>query len=110
LEKTITVTVLPNKATPYAVADGGDFDSNPNDFAADNIGTSAFSRGNSVQAGKSGTHSGSFAWVIDINSAQYTPNSTAYFTAPTIIVLRQALIQLTYMPNTKLKLPGMVSG
>ncbi|NNV54021.1 PKD domain-containing protein [Limnovirga soli] len=82
LEKTITVTVLPNKATPYALADGGDFDSNPNDFAADNIGTSAFSRGNSVQAGKNGTHSGSFAWVIDINSAQYTPNSTAYLYSP----------------------------
>src|SRR5207342_2110679 len=49
---------------------------------ADNTGVSLFSRGNSTQTGKNGTHSGSYAWVIDIDSPAYHSNSTAYLYSP----------------------------
>ncbi|HNP22509.1 MAG TPA: PKD domain-containing protein [Panacibacter sp.] len=81
-EKTIPVTILPDKGTPYTTANGGDFETNPNDFAADHTGTSSFYRGNSAQPGKDGTNSGSFAWVIDPDNATYASNSTAYLYSP----------------------------
>lgn len=81
LEKTITITVLPNRGTPYLEADGGNFETT-GDFAVDNKGSDKFSLGNSTQAGKDGTHSGSKAWVIDIDSPQYVGNSTAYLYTP----------------------------
>jgi hypothetical protein len=81
-EKIISVTVLPNRGTPYTLFNGGNFETNAADFGADNIGVSVFSRGNSIQPGKSGTRSGSNAWVIDINSPEYSNNSTAYLYTP----------------------------
>lgn len=82
LEKIIPITILPNRGTPYNTANGGDFEVNPIDFAEDHIGATLFSRGNSAQTGKSGTHGGSNAWVIDINSANYSDNSEAYLYTP----------------------------
>lgn len=82
LEKVTQVTILPDKATPYVLADGGDFETNAANFAAENIGTSKFSRGSSTQPGKNGTNSGSNAWVIDPDKAQYSSNSTAYLYTP----------------------------
>ncbi|CAN5594363.1 hypothetical protein BH10BAC2_BH10BAC2_21230 [soil metagenome] len=82
LEKIIPITILPNRGTPYTLNDGGNFENKAADFAADNNGTSAFSRGNSIQLGKDGTHSGSNAWVLDINNPEYASNSTAYLYSP----------------------------
>ncbi len=82
------VQVLPNKGTPYTPAAGGNFDVNPGDFgapvtAASGCGTATnFERGSSVLAGKSGTRSGSFAWVTNLTTANYTDNSSAYLYSP----------------------------
>ncbi|CAN5594288.1 hypothetical protein BH10BAC2_BH10BAC2_21220 [soil metagenome] len=82
LEKLIPITILPNRGTPYTLADGGNFEINALDFAADNIGVSSFSRGKSTKPGKNGTHSGFNAWVIDINKPTYSSNSTAWLYSP----------------------------
>lgn len=93
---TLTVTknnyirILPNRGTPYTPAAGGNFDVNPNDFAAE-INSAAlacatavtnFERGNSAVAGKSGTRSGSFAWVTGLTQANYANNTTAKLFSP----------------------------
>lgn len=81
LQKLATISVLPNRGTPYQIEVGGDFET-AGDFAADNIGTDKFTRGISTQPGKSGTRSGNNAWVINIDQPKYTGNSTAYLYTP----------------------------
>lgn len=76
-----TILVLPNRNTPYTTAQGGDFESNQNDFGAYTLSGTAWERGNSVTAGKSGTQSGSNAWVTGL-SGNYVDNSTAYLYTP----------------------------
>ena len=83
LTTTRTITVLPNRATPYTLTDGGNFEVNLTDFAAENVGgTTNWQRGNSAVAGKNGVVSGSNAWVTGLvgdyvansHSNLYTPN------------------------------------
>jgi PKD repeat protein len=64
--KTAYITVLPNRGTPYTIAAGGNFDTNPNDFAGDYTGGTRWQRGNSAVAGKNSTRSGSSAWVTNL--------------------------------------------
>ena len=81
------IQVLPNRGTPYTPAAGGNFDVNALDFGAPVSASSGcgtvtnFERGSSVIGGKSGTRSGSFAWVTSLTS-NYNDNSTAYLYSP----------------------------
>ncbi|OYU95273.1 MAG: hypothetical protein CFE21_13305 [Bacteroidetes bacterium B1(2017)] len=75
------VQVLPYRAVPYTLAQGGNFDSNPNDFGAETISGVGFVRGNSTTAGKSGTASGSFAWVTGL-TGNYGDNNDARLYSP----------------------------
>ncbi|TAG03307.1 MAG: hypothetical protein EAZ44_06175 [Cytophagia bacterium] len=66
------ITILPNRNLSYTLANGGDFETNANDFANEPISTScAFEKGNSTINGKNGTASGSNAWVLNLNNATY---------------------------------------
>ena len=79
--KTNYIQVLPNKGTPYLATDGGNFDVNANDFGAETFVGTAFQRGNSAVAGKSGTFSGSFAWVTGL-TGNYVDNTSTYLYTP----------------------------
>ncbi|WP_338792665.1 choice-of-anchor D domain-containing protein [Bernardetia sp. MNP-M8] len=82
LTVTKTITVLPDRPVPYAITDGGNFDVNPLDFAADNIGgATMWERGNSATAGKNGTASGANAWVTGL-TGNYLDNSHSNLYAP----------------------------
>ncbi len=80
--KNAYITVLPNRGTPYTIAAGGNFETNPNDFAGEYQGGTRWQRGNSAVAGKNGTRSGASAWVTNLTGnysdnaycALYTPN------------------------------------
>jgi len=75
------ITILPFRGVPYTPAAGGNFDVNPNDFAAENEAGTPFERGNSSVSGKNGTNSGSFAWVTGL-VGNYVDNTTAYLYTP----------------------------
>ena len=80
--KVKTITVLPNKFTPYLIANGGDFETNASDFAAETIGSGTkWERGASLVAGKSGVNSGASAWVTSI-LGNYTDNAETYLYTP----------------------------
>ncbi|WP_338768016.1 choice-of-anchor D domain-containing protein [Bernardetia sp. ABR2-2B] len=82
LTTTRTITVLPDRPVPYAITDGGNFDVNPLDFAADNVGgATMWERGNSATAGKNGTASGANAWVTGL-TGDYLNNSHSNLYAP----------------------------
>lgn len=75
------ITILPFRGVPYLVTNGGNFESNANDFAAATTAGTGFVRGNSSTAGKNSTRSGSFVWVTGI-SGNYVDNTTAYLYTP----------------------------
>lgn len=78
-----TITILPARGVPYNLANGGNFEVNPDDFfAVTNSGT-AFARGNSTITGKSGVMSGSNAWVTGLTVSAYADNTVAYLYTPT---------------------------
>jgi len=93
--KTSYILILPNKGIPYDPTMGGSFDTNPIDFGAELISGTPFERGNSAIAGKSGTKSGSFAWVTGLTASTYADNTDASvwtpnynFSAPGIYTLK----------------------
>jgi len=79
--KTDYVHILPFGGTPYAIADGGNFEVNINDFGSENLSGTPFERGSSGVSGKNGTHSGSNAWVTGL-TGNYVDNSISNLYSP----------------------------
>lgn len=79
--KTSYIHVLPDEGSPYLPVDGGNFETNTNDFGAETISGTAFVRGNSSVTGKSGTQSGSNAWVTGI-TGNYVDNTETRLYSP----------------------------
>jgi hypothetical protein len=75
------IKILPYRGVPYTASNGGNFDVNVQDFAALNVGGTPFELGASAISGKSGTFSGSNAWVTSISS-NYVDFSEAYLLSP----------------------------
>ncbi|MBC7383276.1 MAG: hypothetical protein H7296_09855 [Bacteroidia bacterium] len=75
------IHVLPYRAVPYTLAAGGNFETNPDDFGGEVISGTGFVRGSSTTTGKSGTASGSFAWVTGI-TGNYADNSEVRLYSP----------------------------
>jgi PKD repeat protein len=82
LTKNQYIHILPNRPTPYSLADGGNFEVNPFDFGADNAAGTPWERGNSAIAGKSGTLSASNAWVTGLTATTYGDNSDVRLMTP----------------------------
>lgn len=81
--KSIYITILPYRGTPYLSANGGDFESNLTDFASDSSnGGTPFQLGKSTISGKSGTSSGVNAWVTGKSDSLYVDNSNALLYSP----------------------------
>lgn len=76
------VKILPDLATSYAPEMGGDFESNPEHFGTESFSGSRFERSRSTIAGKNGTYSGLFAYVLAPGSNQYASNTEARVYTP----------------------------
>ncbi|HKR06766.1 MAG TPA: PKD domain-containing protein [Bacteroidia bacterium] len=79
--KVAYIQILPNRGTPYTPAAGGNFESNIGDFGPDNIAGTLWQRGNSAVAGKSGTNSGTNAWVTGL-TGNYLDNTNGSLMTP----------------------------
>ncbi len=79
---TSNISILPYQSGSYGLADGGNFEVNQTNFAADNITGTGWELGQSEIEGKSGTASGDFAWVTGINDTTYEDLSRAYLYTP----------------------------
>lgn len=80
--KTAYIQVLPNRGTPYNTAVGGNFEVSAIDFGSETISGTAFQRGSSAIAAKSGTNSGTNAWVTGISASSYASNSNSRLYTP----------------------------
>ncbi|MBP6639178.1 MAG: PKD domain-containing protein [Bacteroidia bacterium] len=81
LTKVGFIHILPDRGTPYAITDGGNFEVNILDFGPNNVSGTDFERGSSAVAGKNGTVSPSNAWVTGI-TGNYNDNCIAQLWTP----------------------------
>lgn len=80
---TQSITVLPYLPSQYTLSDGGDFESNTDHFASFfTSNATPFELGSSSISGKSGTNSGSNAWVTGISDLTYSNDSESYLYTP----------------------------
>lgn len=77
-----TITVMPASGTPYNLAQGGNFELNNGHFAAETVSGTGWERGNSLVLAKSGTNSGTVAWVTGVSANTYVNNSESYLYTP----------------------------
>jgi PKD repeat protein len=82
LTKNQYIQILPNRGTPYLIANGGGFEVNPDDFGPDNRRGTPWQRGNSIITGKEGTHGGASAWVTGLTVPTYADNGDASLMSP----------------------------
>jgi PKD repeat protein len=87
--KTNLISILPDKTPSYGLTDGGDFESNQGDFAAETThgfyGTTSstkFELGNSAIPGKDGVVSGTNAYVLNLSQAGYDSLVSVHLYAP----------------------------
>jgi PKD repeat protein len=89
------IQVLPDRPVPYLVGNGGDFETNVNDFGGQNmkdnggptpcgtpLSSVTWERGNSAIVGKNGFVSASNAWVTGLTAANYSNNDYTILYSP----------------------------
>ncbi|MBK9981898.1 MAG: PKD domain-containing protein [Saprospiraceae bacterium] len=99
ITQTRKISILPYLPAPYepgVSGYAGDFDSNPEHFAAFASAGTGFQRGSSIKPGKDGTHSGSAAWVLGINDNLYANNTRAEFYTPMYDLSDPGLYELKF--------------
>jgi hypothetical protein len=96
--------VLPSLPTPYksgANVYAGSFEDATSDvhFGAWNTGGSKWERGTSTVPGKSGTHSGTSAFVLEKTANQYKKNTVAYLHTPNFDMSKGGIYQFSFWAN-----------
>ncbi len=76
------IKILETKQGSYSLAQGGDLESNQQDFYAHNVKGTPLELGNSTISGKDGTASGDNAWVLGLTAENYIDNTEAYLYSP----------------------------
>jgi len=97
------VYVVEKKGSTYTLVEGGDMESNFNDFQADNVRGTPFERGMSTIAGKNGVSSGVNAWVTGLTAAQYEDNSEAFLYTPLFDFSLLGTYNVSFMANYSLE-------
>jgi photosystem II stability/assembly factor-like uncharacterized protein len=99
VETSTTIRILPDKATPFEPGTSfysGDFERDRNDFAAVSVAGSVFEAGRSEIPAKSGTKSGSYAWVLGKNEEFYQPRTTALLYTPKFDMGEEGIYRLSF--------------
>lgn len=93
------ITILPDRPTPYISGSdnyGGDFEGNTEDFAVYHISGTPLERGSSNIPGKSGTNSGSNAWVLGINEGLYENNTHTMLYTPNYDLSEEGIYEFRF--------------
>ncbi|MBK8846903.1 MAG: T9SS type A sorting domain-containing protein [Bacteroidetes bacterium] len=97
VSKTNYIKILPNRVAPYLYANGGDFETNPNDFGSDNEDIETpWELGNSAVPGKDGTLSGVNAWVTGITQPTYQTDEEISLLTPNFDLTGSVLWNLEF--------------
>jgi photosystem II stability/assembly factor-like uncharacterized protein len=105
---TKTISVLPYLPAPYQFGEAnyaGDFESQPEHFAAYNVQGTGFQRGVSSKPGKDGTNSGTNAWVLGINDNLYQKNTRAELYTPMYDLSETGLYEFKFFGKFAIQYP-----
>ncbi len=94
-----TISVEAFKVPNYRIEDGGGFELNQSDFFAENVSGTGWELGESAVVGKSGTSSGSNAWVTGLEAETYFDQSTAYLYSPLFDFSTDGRYELSFEAN-----------
>lgn len=89
---------------PYTTSDGGDFETNQDDFYPDNLSGTPFELGNSSITGKDGTNSGSNAWVIGLEDANYADGTHSILNSPNFDFSAAGTYDLSFFAKYQLEI------
>jgi PKD repeat protein len=93
------IKILPDRPVPYTAESpiyGGSFDAHLEDFGVDNISGTGWEKGASAVPTKSGTHSGTSAYVTGLNDLWYKSNSEAYLYTPNFDLSEPAIYEFKF--------------
>ena len=90
------ILILPSKAVPYTLDDGGNFDVNTTDFLIVLGNNTQFELGVSGVIGKDGTASGSNAWVTGLTESEYRDNSSSKLRSPLFDLMQNQVMTLEF--------------
>ncbi|MEQ9303124.1 MAG: PKD domain-containing protein, partial [Marinoscillum sp.] len=85
LTTTSEIVIQAKTTVDYELADGGDFESNTEHFTPVTIAGTGFELGSSSVTGKSGTVSGTNAWVTGLEEQTYVAYTEAYLYSPLFV-------------------------
>ncbi|MFT6148730.1 MAG: photosystem II stability/assembly factor-like uncharacterized protein [Saprospiraceae bacterium] len=95
-----TILILPNRTVPYTNEDNaqydGSFENNAGDFGVYTISGTGFELGNSTISPKSGTKTGSKAYVTGITENYYQNNSTSMLYTPNYDLSQEGIYELSF--------------
>ncbi len=106
--QTQKISILPYLPAPYQVGEAnyaGDFESQPEHFAAYNAQGTGFQRGVSSKPGKDGTNSGANAWVLGINDNLYQKNTRAELYTPMYDLTETGLYEFKFFGKFAIQYP-----
>ena len=96
---TKSIKILPKVPTPYSINAPnytGDFETTDAPFGAYSASGSVFARGKSTVAGKDGTHSGNFAYVLGLKEQTYQQNTEAYLYMPLMDMSKSGIYTFSF--------------
>jgi photosystem II stability/assembly factor-like uncharacterized protein len=100
LTTTQTITILPNRTVPYTenenVQFDGSFENNAGDFGVYTVQGTGFELGNSTISAKSGTKTGTKAYVTGITENYYENNSISMLYTPNYDLSQEGIYELSF--------------
>lgn len=100
LTTTQTITILPDRTVPYTQSDNaqydGSFENNAGDFGVYTIQGTGFELGNSTISAKSGTKTGTKAYVTGITENYYENNSVSMLYTPNYDLSQEGIYELSF--------------
>jgi photosystem II stability/assembly factor-like uncharacterized protein len=100
LTTTQTITILPNRGVPYTQSENaqfdGSFEDNAGDFGVYTIQGTGFELGNSTISPKSGTKTGTKAYVTGITDNYYENNSISMLYTPNYDLSENGIYELSF--------------
>jgi photosystem II stability/assembly factor-like uncharacterized protein len=100
LTTTQTITILPDRTVPYTQSENGQFDgsfeNNAGDFGVYTVQGTGFELGNSTISAKSGTKTGTKAYVTGITENYYDNNSISMLYTPNYDLSQDGIYELSF--------------
>ncbi len=103
LAKVKQLQILPYREVTYGLTDGGDFETNLEDFYPVTINGTGFELGKSEVRDKDGTNSGDNAWVTGLDDETYEAFTEAYLYTPIFNFIKSGAYEISFATKYRIE-------